>query len=894
VNVAYGVSSISVTGTATNSKATVTGNTSNYALAVGDNAIKLTVTAPNCTTQEYTVTVVRAAASSDANLKSITLSAGAGVLSPAFHADSTAYTVNVGYSVSSISVTGAANHSAATVVGNVTDTALAVGNNTIKVTVTAEDGTTTKTYTVTVIRNAYSSTTATDVDGNTYQIKVYDGVEWMIDNSQKTSGITPTCNWPPLDQTTQAYNYGYFYSWNCAASACPAGWILPTEADFNALIAALNAGSAADQAAAWADWNTGSSLAGAGNSGNDNGGRGEAGRWWSSSSTNWRWIVYNGGRSGGFAVGNNNNMLNVRCRRGSNDANLSAITLSAGAGVLSPAFHADSTAYTVNVGYSVSSITVTGTKNHSGASVADDGIKTLSEGINTIPITVTAQDATTTKIYTVTVVRNAYSSTTVTDGSNTYQTKVYDGVEWMIENATKAGVTGCSPASADGGSYGYRYPWSCAASACPAGWILPSAEDFTNLYSALDAAADKAAAWADWNTGFSLAWDGFLDRLGCWKVGTANNYYARTDNGKTLGYVYTGNVSSSLMSVRCRRLSSDATLSGITLNKGVLAPSPFHPDSTAYTVNVADTVSTISVTGVKNYSAATVAGNVTNKALVVGNNVVTITVTAEDGTTKIIYTVTVVRVATSTYTANGVSFEMVPISGGTTNLPTQADGTGTAVTLNSFNIGKYEVTQGLWEAVMGTTYPGPNAPDTIPGLGPNFPVYYISWTDIVGTSGGVGYTVKTISYYTNGFCYKLSQLVGGGKQFRLPTEAEWEYAAKGGQLTHNYTYSGSDSIDSVAWYVVNAGGTSHEVGTKAANELGIYDMSGNVFEWCSDWYNASYPFSTDNPTGAGSGSYRMTHSGAYSHAATTSRIVNRGYSTNSVRNGNLGFRIVLP
>ncbi|MDR3218821.1 MAG: formylglycine-generating enzyme family protein [Dysgonamonadaceae bacterium] len=235
------------------------------------------------------------------------------------------------------------------------------------------------------------------------------------------------------------------------------------------------------------------------------------------------------------------------------------------------------------------------------------------------------------------------------------------------------------------------------------------------------------------------------------------------------------------------------------------------------------------------------------------------------------------------YTANGVSFDMLAVPGGTTVL------NDVTVTLNSFTIGKYEVTQGLWEAVMGTSYPG-NAPSTTYGKGASYPVYYVSWDDIVGTSGSIGYTINGIAYYTNGFSYKLSQFVGGGKQFRLPTEAEWEYAAKGGQQTYNYTYSGSNSIDEVAWYRYNSGDTSHPAGQKSPNELGIYDMSGNVQEWCSDWYGA-YPSGTNNPTGASSGSFRVLRGGSWFGDAQDVRVPDRGGDTPGVQHNFLGFRL---
>jgi formylglycine-generating enzyme required for sulfatase activity len=256
--------------------------------------------------------------------------------------------------------------------------------------------------------------------------------------------------------------------------------------------------------------------------------------------------------------------------------------------------------------------------------------------------------------------------------------------------------------------------------------------------------------------------------------------------------------------------------------------------------------------------------------------------------------------ASGSYTAGGVSFDMVLVPGGTTTLNSKS------VTLDSFTIGKYEVTQGLWEAVMGTTYPGgSDSPNTLYRKGADISVYYVSWEDIVGTSSSaVAYTVRDVTYYQNGFCYQLSQQAGGGKQFRLPTEAEWEYAAKGGQQTHNYTYSGSITIGEVAWYNVNSYdlGTSnaaygaHKGGLKAANELGLYDMSGNVYEWCGDWYNSTsstYPSSTNNPTGYASGSNRVARGGSWDYPATRSTVAYRYYLAPSYRYYPMGFRLVL-
>ena len=143
------------------------------------------------------------------------------------------------------------------------------------------------------------------------------------------------------------------------------------------------------------------------------------------------------------------------------------------------------------------------------------------------------------------------------------------------------------------------------------------------------------------------------------------------------------------------------------------------------------------------------------------------------------------------------------------------------------------------------------------------------------------------------FIRKLNQFTG--KNFRLPTEAEWEYAARGGNQSRGYTYSGSNDIDVLAWYGSNSSSKTHEVATKAPNELGIYDMSGNVYEWCQDWYSSSYYSNSqqNNPTGPSSGSYRVNRGGSWINLAANCRTANRNYNPPSYSNGRIGLRLAL-
>ena len=187
------------------------------------------------------------------------------------------------------------------------------------------------------------------------------------------------------------------------------------------------------------------------------------------------------------------------------------------------------------------------------------------------------------------------------------------------------------------------------------------------------------------------------------------------------------------------------------------------------------------------------------------------------------------------------------------------------VSLSSFYIGKYEVTQALWKAVMGSN------PSN--WKGDNLPVENVSWNDC------------------QTFLRKLNAMTG--KNFRLPTEAEWEFAARGGNRSRGYQYSGSNVLSYVAWYDDNSGSKTHNVGTKAPNELGIYDMSGNVREWCQDWKGSYSSSAQTNPKGPSSGSFRVLRGGSWYYLARDCRVTIRNSGAPDLWDDDLGLRLVL-
>jgi formylglycine-generating enzyme required for sulfatase activity len=188
------------------------------------------------------------------------------------------------------------------------------------------------------------------------------------------------------------------------------------------------------------------------------------------------------------------------------------------------------------------------------------------------------------------------------------------------------------------------------------------------------------------------------------------------------------------------------------------------------------------------------------------------------------------------------------------------------VELSSYYIGKYEVTQAQWQEVMG------NNPSYFKDCD-QCPVESVSWNDV------------------QDFIRKLNGLTG--KNYRLPTEAEWEFAARGGAKSRGYTYSGGNDVGSVAWYTDNSSSKTHSVGGKQANELLIFDMTGNVWEWCSDWYGSYYGTFQRNPQGASSGQYLVLRGGGWNYLEWRCRVTDRFGNSADYGDYYRGFRLVL-
>ena len=336
-----------------------------------------------------------------------------------------------------------------------------------------------------------------------------------------------------------------------------------------------------------------------------------------------------------------------------------------------------------------------------------------------------------------------------------------------------------------------------------------------------------------------------------------------------------------------RTLSVSATEISFDYEEGTSETVTVTTDGT-YTVTSSESWATVSQNG-KTFTITASTNNTDNERTAT----ITVTLTGLNKGESLSRTIKVSQksnpVRDFTVTGNGktVTFKMIKVEPGTFQMGRAgsedvATPVHSVTLINSYFMGETEVTQGLWYAVMGQSPTSYGSKwDSTRKVGDNYPAYNISYEDC------------------QQFLTKLNQLTG--QTFRFPTEAEWEFAAKGGTKSQGYTYAGSNTIGDVAWYTVNSSNENtsspdygtHQVKTKEANELGLYDMSGNVWEWCADWHASYSSGAQTDPTGPTTGSVRVNRGGSWRSTATNCRVASRGGYPPSNRSGGLGFRLAL-
>lgn len=238
------------------------------------------------------------------------------------------------------------------------------------------------------------------------------------------------------------------------------------------------------------------------------------------------------------------------------------------------------------------------------------------------------------------------------------------------------------------------------------------------------------------------------------------------------------------------------------------------------------------------------------------------------------------------FTIGAVSFTMIKVDGGSFMMGVSSEQDSDAyadempvheVQLSDYYVGETEVTQALWYAVLGLSIEQQRDKKkselSLRGVGDSYPVYYVSYDDCKAF-------IKVLNRLTNA-------------NFRLLTEAEWEYAARGGNKKSMYKYAGSPTIDQVGWYKENSNNSSQPVASKTPNELGLYDMTGNVSEWCVDWYDNYTTAKQVDPQGAQNGMYRVYRGGSWYDKMADCRVTCRTGWESDYRNTNLGFRLAL-
>lgn len=307
---------------------------------------------------------------------------------------------------------------------------------------------------------------------------------------------------------------------------------------------------------------------------------------------------------------------------------------------------------------------------------------------------------------------------------------------------------------------------------------------------------------------------------------------------------------------------------------------------TAYTA-------TITLTSKTGY---TLTGVTANSFTVTG---ATATNSASSGVVKPVFTATTANLGVVSDVVSANIGTLKAVTGGTFN-------NGTAdMTVSSFRMSQYEITMEQFVAVTGLANPSSSFTDVVNGPVQNVKWYHalvfcnkLSAAEGLTPVYSIGGTTNTTSWgaipTTSDATWNRAGADWSANGYRLPTEAEWQFAARGGNSSNNYTYAGSNTIDEVAWYTSNSSNTTHTVGTKAANELGLYDMGGNVCEWCWDWYGGYPGTAQTDYRGAGSGTRRVFRGGSWFSIVTSCTVADRSYFSPYNQSNNIGFRVVRP
>lgn len=311
-------------------------------------------------------------------------------------------------------------------------------------------------------------------------------------------------------------------------------------------------------------------------------------------------------------------------------------------------------------------------------------------------------------------------------------------------------------------------------------------------------------------------------------------------------------------------------------------------DKTSVSLAPGSTIQLTATVSPDNAYDKSVTWNSSNTAVAIVDNNGKLTAVAEGTATITVQSVLNTNIKTTcqvtvavdrTFTVCGVTFKMKLVEAGTflmgsTTGYTDETPVHSVTITKDYYMGETEVTQALWKAVTGySSISGGSDWSSTYGLGDDYPAYNISYEDV------------------QSFITKLNSMTG--ENFRMPTEAEWEYAARGGKKSRGSTYSGSNTIGDVAWYLDNSSSMTHTVKTKDANELGIYDMSGNVYEWCGDWYSSYSSSAQTDPTGPTTGTNRVLRGGSWHYGAEYCRCAYRFDCSPSYRYYNIGFRLAL-